>query len=104
MLDEKDKKTYSNFEYDSALNVQEGVEQPEQISNFYLEKVRKKRREMPSVEQLVDGIIHGNRVMLSQAITLVESSLPEHNRRAQEVIGRRQKYHHRSPRQNAYRA
>ena len=86
MLDEKDKKTYSNFEYDSALNVQEGVEQPEQISNFYLEKVRKKRREMPSVEQLVDGIIHGNRVMLSQAITLVESSLPEHNRRAQEVI------------------
>ena len=86
MMDEKDKKTYSNFDYDSALNVQEGVKQPEQISNFYLEKMRQRRRNEPSVEELVDGIIHGDRVMLSRAITLVESSLPEHSRKAQQVI------------------
>ena len=86
MMDEKDKKTYSNFDYDSALNVQEGVAQPEQISNFYLEKMRQRRRNEPTIEQLVDGIIRGDRVMLSRAITLVESSLPDHSRKAQQVI------------------
>ncbi len=86
MMDEKDKKTYSNFEYDSALNVQEGVKQPEQISNFYLEKMRQnKRNELPA-ETLVDGILHGDRVMLSRAITLVESSRFDHRRKAQQVI------------------
>ena len=86
MMDEQDKKTYSNFEYDSALNVVEGVKQPEQISNFYLENMRKKQRSEPSVDQLVDGILHGDRVMLSRAITLVESSRFDHQRKAQQVI------------------
>ena len=86
MMDEKDKKTYSNFDYDSALNVQEGVEQPEQISNFYIEKMRALKRSEPSVEELVDGIIHGDRVMLSRAITLVESSRFEHRKKAHQVI------------------
>ena len=86
MMDEKDKKTYSNFEYDSALNVQEGVNQPEQVSNFYLEKMRQKKHNEPSVEELVDGIIHGDRVMLSRAITLVESSRFDHRTKAQAII------------------
>ena len=86
MMDEKDKKTYSNFEYDSALNVQEGVKQPEQISNFYLEKMRQNKRNELPVETLVDGILHGDRVMLSRAITLVESSRFDHRRKAQQVI------------------
>ena len=85
-MDEQDKKTYSNFEYDSALNVVEGVKQPEQISNFYLEKMRQKKRQEPSVEEMVDGILHGDRVMLSRAITLVESSRFDHRARAQQVI------------------
>ncbi|MBO4308110.1 MAG: methylmalonyl Co-A mutase-associated GTPase MeaB [Bacteroidales bacterium] len=85
-MDEKDKKTYSNFEYDSALNVQEGVNQPEQVSNFYLEKMRQKKHNEPSVEELVDGIIHGDRVMLSRAITLVESSRFDHRTKAQAII------------------
>lgn len=86
MMDEKDKKTYSNFEYDSALNVQEGVNQPEQVSNFYLEKMRQKKHNEPSVEEFVDGIIHGDRVMLSRAITLVESSRFDHRTKAQAII------------------
>ena len=86
MMDEKDKKTYSNFEYDSALNVQEGVSQPEQVSNFYLEKMRQKKHNEPSVEEFVDGIIHGDRVMLSRAITLVESSRFDHRNKAQAII------------------
>ncbi|MCR4828641.1 MAG: methylmalonyl Co-A mutase-associated GTPase MeaB [Bacteroidales bacterium] len=77
---------YSNFVYDSALSVQEGVAQPEQVSNFYLEKMRQKRAQMPSPDELVDGILQGNRVMLSRAITMVESSRPEHHRLAAQII------------------
>jgi len=86
MMDEKDKKTYSNFEFESALNVQEGVKQPEQISNFYLEKMRQNKRNEIPVDTLVDGILHGDRVMLSRAITLVESSRFDHRHKAQQVI------------------
>ena len=88
MMDEQDKKTYSNFDYDSALNVVEGVKQPEQISNFYLEKMRKNKLHEPSVNDLVDGILHGDRVMLSRAITLVESSRFDHRRKSQVIIER----------------
>jgi len=86
MMDEKDKKTYSNFEYDSALSVHEGIKQPEQINNFYLEKMRQTRRSEPSVDEMVDGILHGDRTLLSRAITLVESSRFEHRAKAQQVI------------------
>ncbi len=86
MISEQDKKTYSNFEYESALNVASGVKQPEQINNFYLEKMRQKKLSEPSVEELVDGVVRGNRVMLSRAITLVESSRFDHARKAQQVI------------------
>lgn len=81
-----DKKLYSNFDYDTALNVQQGIQQPQQVSNSYLERVRAKRKAEPTVNQLVDGIIHGDRVMLSRAITLVESSLHDHQQKAQQVI------------------
>lgn len=41
-----------------------------------------------SVDAYVQGIRSGNRVVLGQAITLVESTRPEHQQRAQEVIQR----------------
>lgn len=83
-----DKHLYSNFDYDTALSVKEGVKQPEQVNNTYLERMRALRRQEPSVEELVSGIRHGDRTLLSRAITLVESSLPAHYRKAQEVIER----------------
>lgn len=86
MAENDDKKLYSNFEYESALNVQNGVKQPSQVNNFYLENVRKKRAQEPSVEELVDGILRGDRTMLSRAITLVESSLYAHQQKAQKII------------------
>ncbi len=46
------------------------------------------RRTLPSVEQFVQGIRSGDRVMLGQAITLVESTRPEHSALAQQVIAR----------------
>ena len=76
-----DKHLYSNFDYDSALTVNAGVKQPEQVSNSYVERMRAKRASEPSVEELVSGILHGDRMLLSRAITLVESSLFAHQQR-----------------------
>ncbi len=84
----EDKKLYSNFDYESALSVQQGVQQPGQVSNSYIDKIRARKRQEPTVEELVSGILHGDRIMLSRAITLVESSLHDHQQRAQQVIER----------------
>ena len=40
----------------------------------------------PSVEALAEGVVQGHRAMLGQAITLVESSKPEHRRFADELL------------------
>ena len=87
-MEADDKKLYSNFDYDSALNVQKGIKQPEQVNNSYLERMRARRANEPTVEELVSGILHGDRTLLSRAITLVESSLHAHQQKAQEIIER----------------
>ena len=46
------------------------------------------RRSLPTVDEFVLGIRAGNRVVLGQAITLVESARPEHQELAREVIAR----------------
>lgn len=81
-----DKKCYSNFEYDSALSVQRGVKQPQQVNDAYIERLRAARQEELSVAALVAGIREGKRTMLGRAITLIESTLHEHQVKAQEVI------------------
>ncbi|MBX2892791.1 MAG: methylmalonyl Co-A mutase-associated GTPase MeaB [Saprospiraceae bacterium] len=48
--------------------------------------LRTMRRVLPTVETFVQGIRAGNRVVLGQAITLVESARPDHQALAQEVI------------------
>lgn len=44
------------------------------------------RRRTPSVSEYVEAILQGNRVMLSQAITLIESTKTAHQDLAQEII------------------
>lgn len=69
---------------DSALSVAEGVAaQPTVNPNFH-----RKRRPALSADQYVEGILAGDITILSQAITLVESSRPEHYEQAQEIIER----------------
>ncbi|MCH3924361.1 MAG: methylmalonyl Co-A mutase-associated GTPase MeaB [Bacteroidales bacterium] len=68
----------------SALKVKEGVLKPDVVNKDYLLHIKK--RKQLSVEEYVKGILEGNRTILSQAITLVESSLFEHQRIAQQVI------------------
>ena len=45
-------------------------------------------RTLRSVDEYVSGILSGNRVVLGQAITLVESNRVEHQALAREVVGR----------------
>lgn len=66
-----------------GLNVNEGVNSAPTV-NPYLQN-RKKRRQYTAAE-FVEGILAGDISLLSQAVTLVESSLPEHQVIAQEVI------------------
>jgi LAO/AO transport system kinase len=51
--------------------------------NPYLQPTR---RPTPSVSAYVDGILRGDRVVLSQAITLVESTRRDHQLLAQDII------------------
>ena len=75
-------------EYKSALNVMEGIEQPSQINEEAIRKLRSGKRKPLSVADFVKGISEGNRTVLSKAITLVESSLHTHQEKAQEIIAR----------------
>lgn len=69
---------------DSALEVAAGVERPPVVSPYY----KRPKRHKLSVEEYVDGILIGNITILSQAITLTESLLPEHHALAQQIIER----------------
>src|SRR5512136_2616293 len=69
-----------------ALSVQKGVAQPPSINPDMVSRLRKNRRKRLTAEDYVDGILRGDRTILSQAITLVESSLPEHYDIAQAVV------------------
>jgi LAO/AO transport system kinase len=69
-----------------ALSVQKGVSQPPSINPDVINRIRKSRRRKFTADDFVDGILRGNRTILSQAITLVESSLPEHYELAQAVV------------------
>ncbi|MDL2212796.1 methylmalonyl Co-A mutase-associated GTPase MeaB [Bacteroides sp. OttesenSCG-928-E20] len=74
-----------NSEEYKGLVVNKGIEQPSSINPYLKNKARKKKKEL-SVSDFVEGIVKGNITILSQAVTLVESVLPEHQAIAQEVI------------------
>ncbi|GAG94733.1 unnamed protein product, partial [marine sediment metagenome] len=74
------------YKFKSALRVNEGVDQPESVNGDALHKHRKAKRKILAAGEYLDGILTGNRTILSQAITLIESNLPRHQEVAQEVI------------------
>ncbi len=72
-----------NDERYKGLSVNEGVSsQP--IVNPYLTK--RPRRPQYTASEYVEGIRKGNKVMLSQAVTMIESALPAHQTMAAEII------------------
>jgi LAO/AO transport system kinase len=75
-------------ENQSTLNVKKGIVQPPSVNPDILVKIKKARKRSYSEDDYVKGIIDGNRTILSQAITLLESSNHDHFRKAQHVIER----------------
>lgn len=70
----------------SALRVQEGVEQPSSLNEQAMSNFRKSHKRLLTVDEYLEGILQFNRTVFSKAITLIESSLPEHQAIAQELI------------------
>ncbi len=73
---------HSEHFHDSALKVNAGIEQPPVVSPYF----QKKKRHNLTTQDYIDGILAGNISILSQAITLIESLLPEHYAQSQEII------------------
>jgi LAO/AO transport system kinase len=69
-----------------SLTVNEGIEQPDSVNEQAVRRFLGKRRKLLPVEEYVNGILAGNIALLSKAVTLVESSKPEHHQIAQEII------------------
>ena len=70
-----------------GLNVNAGIEKPEAVNADSVSRFLKKgKRAILSANEYFEGILQGNITILSQAVTLVESSKPEHQLVAQEII------------------
>lgn len=72
-------------DHDSALVVNDGIEQPP-IINPYIKNFYKKKPALKTLKEYLEGIYSGNTTVLSQAITLVESQLPAHRDMALKII------------------
>ena len=73
-------------EWESALSVTGAETQPVQVNPQALNRLKTKRQQIMPLSYYVDGILAGDTMVLSKAITLVESSLPEHQSIAQDII------------------
>ncbi|MBO4489523.1 MAG: methylmalonyl Co-A mutase-associated GTPase MeaB [Bacteroidales bacterium] len=71
-------------EFKSALEERAGIDQPMSVNPNL---VRHKRREL-SLDEYVQGVLEGDWVTLSRAITMIESANPNHLEMAQAIIER----------------
>lgn len=72
----------------SALTERQGIEQPSSLNMSAVNAFKNKKRVKLTVDDYLDGILNFNRTVFSQAITLIESSLPEHQQIGQELVAR----------------
>ncbi|PKP51579.1 MAG: methylmalonyl Co-A mutase-associated GTPase MeaB [Bacteroidetes bacterium HGW-Bacteroidetes-1] len=72
--------------FKSALSVNDGIEKPDSMNQTAIERLKSLKKNILPSGRYVEGILKGDIVMLSQAITLIESALPGHQQVAQEVI------------------
>lgn len=70
----------------SSLRKNEGVSDPEITNKTAIAAIKNKRHQQPSAEELVKGILAKDRTALSRAITLVESTSPQHLKKAHDII------------------
>ncbi len=70
-----------------GLKVETSPDNPGTINPYLARKPRARKRDL-TVDEYVEGILNGNVTILSRAVTLLESTLPEHEAKAQQVIER----------------
>lgn len=70
----------------SALKENDGIDQPEAISSSSIQQIQKLRKKQPTADDLITAILKGDKTALSRAITLVESTNPDHIEKANQVI------------------
>jgi GTPase len=71
-----------------TLFVSDGVVRPDPINPEAVRKFRQQKKKILKAEQYADGIRNNDRTILSQAITLIESSLASHRDLAAQIIDR----------------
>ncbi len=76
----------SNKNKDTALKVQQGVEQPASVNPALAKGMGRFKKDKFTVSDYLKAILAGDRTMLSQAITLIESSLPHDQEVARQLI------------------
>jgi LAO/AO transport system kinase len=81
-----EKNTEETHQFESALKVNKGIEQPPVLNKKAIEAMRLKKKAELTVNEYVEGILARDIGILSRAITLVESSLPVHSEKAQQII------------------
>ncbi len=74
--------------FESALQVNKGIEQPPVVNPYIGNFYKKNRPGILSEDEYLRGILEGNTTILSQAITLIESSRSDHRIIAQRVVAR----------------
>lgn len=70
----------------SALEEKEGIQEPESINTSSISKIKSRRLNQPSAEDLISGILKSDMTALSRAITLIESKNPLHFEKANKLI------------------
>lgn len=85
MTEKKQHHIENNPEF-KGIKVNRGIETPPMVNPNRLNKKGRMKRKKLSVDEYVAGVLAGNRVILSQAVTLIESIKPEHHELAQQII------------------
>lgn len=70
----------------SALHEIEGIPQPKTTDDSAINKIKLQRGKQPSVVDFVSKILEGDITYLSRAITLIESTNPNHYKKAESII------------------
>ncbi len=70
----------------SALRVQQGIEQPSAMNPALSGGLHRFKKDRLSPEELLQGILSGDRGMLGRAITLIESELPLEKQVAEKLV------------------
>ena len=85
-MDHFDSQHIENHPDFKGLKVNSGISQPPVTNpNKVHKNIRNKRKQL-TLDDYISGILQGNRMILSRAVTLVESVKPEHQELAQQII------------------